>query len=218
MPTIQQMLLTRSNSTRLGTDPHFANVKLLLHGVGSNGSTTITDSSSNPKTPNSISNVTIQNNWITAGASPIVGYASNADFTLPQLFTIEATVEFSALPGNRYFLAYNASQQINVDATGAMQFYGGLSAGSGYVINTPYQIAFTRDSSNAMRTFRNGVLIATTTLGTTVGTSAFNLFSVPARADLVGPSARFKEVRLTTGVCRYTANYTPSAVPFPDSA
>ena len=41
------------------TDPNFANVSLLLHGDGTNGSQTILDSSSTPKTVTVVGNTQI---------------------------------------------------------------------------------------------------------------------------------------------------------------
>ena len=93
-------------------DPVFNNVSLLLHGNGTNGSTTITDSSPSPKTVTAAGNAQIS----TAIADPfgdssrgVLAFDGNGDYlaipdstdwNLPNDFTVEAWV---------YLTAYSAS-------------------------------------------------------------------------------------------------------------
>jgi hypothetical protein len=62
-----------------GGDPYFANVSLLLHGNGTNGSTTITDNSPSPKTVTAVGNARISTAQSKFGGSSIA-FDGNGDY------------------------------------------------------------------------------------------------------------------------------------------
>jgi hypothetical protein len=88
------------------------------------------------------------------------------------------------------------------------------------VINTWYHIAVTR-SSHEFRGFVDG-----TQVGSTVIRSASSLWiagygmAIGGAETSSGTAANFNgyidDFRITKGVARYTANFTPPAAPFPD--
>jgi hypothetical protein len=80
------------------TDPYFSNVSLLLHGDGTNGSTTIVDSSASPKTLTAFGNAQISTAQSKFGGSSIafdgtgdyLSISSSNDLTLGTSdFTLE---------------------------------------------------------------------------------------------------------------------------------
>lgn len=85
----------------------------------------------------------------------------------------------------------------------------------GFVKGTRYRIAVTRDSSGYVRFFRNGTLVRT---DTTAGPSSLLALSgepirIGTRFGNEGSyshKGQIDEVRITKGVCRYTASYTPA--------
>lgn len=110
------------------TDPLFANVSLLLHGDGANGSTTIIDSSPSPKTVTAVGNAQISTAQSRFGAASIafdgsgdridVGNASNWSFlhNNAKSWTIELWHRRSSLAGIRAILE-TASRSSNIGLT-----------------------------------------------------------------------------------------------------
>jgi hypothetical protein len=96
------------------TDPNFANVSLLLHGDGANGSTTIVDSSPSPKTVTAVGNAQISTAQSKFGGASIafdgtgdyLTVPDNADFEFGAGdFTIEMWIYFASHSGNRVLIA-----------------------------------------------------------------------------------------------------------------
>lgn len=214
-------------------DPNFANVSLLLHCDGTNGSTTFTDNSPSPKT------VTVNGNTQISTAQSKFGGASglfdgtgdyidtpdNSDFTFG---TGDWTIEFFAR-----FISFSTPPTVFENRFGAF--------GSGLVIYN-YTGTF-------FALFLNGGIRASTTFGLSVdtwyhiaaskasGTTRFFVDGVQQDpnftdsndyaqtkfrfgANLNGDNALngyIDDVRITKGVGRYTANFTPPATPFPNS-
>jgi hypothetical protein len=78
-----------------------------------------------------------------------------------------------------------------------------------------YHIALTRDASKVVRLFVDGVLVGSTTL-------TDDLFDVTRQMQVFSYGASrgqldrlYDSVRITRGVCRYDANFTPPVAPFP---
>jgi hypothetical protein len=224
------------------SDPYYANVSLLLHCDGSNGSTTFTDNSPSPKTAIVSGNASLSNlqshsggtSCRLDGAGDSISFADHADFAFG---TGDFTIEFWIYP-----LAVSSFYGLLTKAgsTGTSPFLLHLNAGTlrlylsangstwdivnGGVIgsisvNTPYHIAVTR-SGTTFRSFRNGVLGWN-------GTSSLSLYDSPnplrigCNFGAAGEAQFFNgyidEVRLTKGVARYTANFTPPTDAFSNS-
>jgi hypothetical protein len=165
-----------------------------------------------------------------------IAFDGAGDFLLaptePQLnlgardFTIETWVNFNALVSTRMLVsrwrsAVSGSWQLFWRSTGtSMAFTIGATVlvqdpnGSRITTGTWNYIAVTR-SGTTVRLFVNGVVVAT-------GTSSVSLDStVPLSIgiqidDAVGPlNGYMQDVRITRGIARYTANFTPPAAPLP---
>lgn len=225
-------------------DANFDKVALLLHGDGANGSTTITDSSAVPKTVAALGGAvvsTAQSKWggasisgeNTAGAR--VQINSHADFNMGAGdFTVECWA---------YVVARNAS---NVESFVARRtstgYYGFLlyidpaTGGPEFsMCNTSLSIfkatstttfplgqwvhlAGVRNGSQ-ITLFVNGVQAASTAVsGTNYGSTEpvmlFGTSDGDARLKLNG---YVDDLRITKGLARYTANFTPPTEPFPNT-
>jgi hypothetical protein len=220
-------------------DPDFADVVLLLHMDGTNGSSSFPDSSSvgNVMTPMGTSPPTVDT------ASPMFGSGAmllttnfagslqcpitpNGPLDLNGLFTIEGWVKFTN---------FSAEGVLADDITGTTKWelivIGGVlqfeyfdsrnsggpaicTAPAGMSTNTWYAFAIV-GNGNTNTLFLNGVAGA-----------ASRPIQYPAAATTGGLSIGAKiagnfagqmdELRITNGVARYTGNYTPSG-PFPNS-
>ena len=212
-------------------DPDFADVSLLLHMDGSNGSTTFTDSSSNgfTVTANGDAKITTTDPKFGTGALTLDGtgdYLSLAADNAFQFGTGDFTVECWVYPNN-------ASANAGLFQIGTGATAGSLSvntfnsqwrvspAGTGganmaSVTTGSWQhLAVTR-SGTSVRMFINGTQVGSTLTWNdnftqdqlNIGFYFSNGFAINARID---------EFRITKGVARYTSNFTAPAAAFPDS-
>lgn len=213
-------------------DPFWANVVALLHFDGADGSTTFTDVTGRA--------------WTGTGgislstSSPLVGSASllndgaslksietvdvipdiplDGDYTVELLFNLDTLRPLAPLftiyeSTSAYrLLAYTTDDRIQLASPGALSaplYSAGLAAG------TTYHFAVSRQGTNT-RTFLNGSLL---------GTWANSGFSMLGQRIRFGRDhgnnwrffGRMDEIRVTLGVARYTAAFTPPSFPLPDS-
>ena len=224
------------------TDPYRSQVSLLLHGDGTNGSTTIVDSSLNPKTATVFGNVQISTaqsafgqSSLVAGSSPNfiwgsnrIQYSAGVDF---QYGTGDFTLEYWVFPTNPGVGKILYSQAIGginyflsgITSTNEAFFTFALSGGGTSVLgptvpdNSWSHVAVVR-SQGVARVYVNGIS------GTPVNcTQDFNNITYPPNIGGYshGPGTEpmrgyIDEFRITKGVARYTANFTPPTAPFPD--
>jgi hypothetical protein len=233
------------------TDPNFANVSLLLHGDGANGSTTIIDSSPWPKTVTAVGNAQISTAQSKFGGSSIA-FDGTGDFltvpdattnNLPSDFTIEAWVYFSAysasfaglfgalLVGNyRAGGSGNQGWQLRVNGTASsyttINVYTGttdLSFPAGTLaLNTWHHIAASR-SGSSLRAFANGTQAGSTSTNSDnlthnlAFTRNLRVGELDDATYKFGLNGYIDDLRITKGIARYTANFTPPTAPFPDA-
>jgi hypothetical protein len=222
------------------TDPYWNKVSLLLQFDGDNGSTTFTDSSGfeNTVTPNGGAAIsTAQSKF--GGAS---GYfdgvndyvlvpRSNSHIPLEnEDFTFEAWVFLTVVPGPQgsFVMGFgeygsDADWNLNINSSRNLVLY--FNSIVKEFINTENKVplgewchvAASRSgtTANNLRVFVNGIGQAFTSNATTVGTGSRALV---IGADQNGNEALFSgyidSLRITKGVARYAANFTPPTAAF----
>jgi hypothetical protein len=212
-------------------DPDFSSVSLLLHMDGSNGSTTFTDSSSNALTVTAYGNAAISTaqsqfggaSGLFDGNGDYLTTTSTATPSGTQAFTIEGWFRISSLPASgvksiTHWLNTNGIN-LEIDSTGKIGLFihqAALFVNSSTAITaaTWNHIALTR-SGNTFTVYLNGSSVSTLT--SSVSFNAATLYI--GRDSTATPGRDFNgyidEYRVTKGVARYTANFTPSTVAFP---
>ena len=213
-------------------DEEFGNVSLLLHGDGTNGSTTIVDSSPSPKAITVFGDAQIS----TAIADPFGGtdvgvlafdgagdYITTSADSAFQLGTGDFTVEFWARPSasndndgvftfgtsSSSLAVYILNNSWRIATTGS----GGTQVAAA-ILNTWQHVAVTR-SGTSLRFFLNGIQSGLTISNSTnfvdnqlnIGYYFNTNFAYNGFID---------EFRLTKSLARYTSNFTPPTAPFPD--
>ena len=219
-------------------DSSFSNVTLLLHGDGTNGSTSITDSSSSPKTVTVNGNAQIDTTIKKFGTGSIEFDGTNSNLTLGSGligsgdFTIEYWVYGDATSGN-------TSRHLSFDGTNKILiYYMGASTTSAfdYSINVFSSVAGNQgvDNSLSLANYRGNwnhvAVVKTSTLLKLYLNGSFksqrNCALDFSDASLVigssnTPSSWFHgfldDIRITNGVARYTSNFTPPTAPFLDT-
>lgn len=217
------------------TDPNFANVSLLLHGDAS----PIVDSSGTPKTITAFGNAAYSTAQAKFGSGSIAfdgsgdyitapdnaGFAfGSVDFTLEFWFRASSTSGFQTVVTKRasgavfgpFVFAINAGTlELYMSSAGASwdiatsRSFGSISTGQWYLCTLSR-------SGNSIRGFLDGTLAFTIT-------STASLLSNNSALVIGGDTGsnyfngHLDELRITKGVARYTANFTPPTAPFPDS-
>jgi len=201
-------------------DPQYSNVQLLLHCNGTNGSTTFTDSSQNGLTVTANGNSQISTaQYKFGGASAYFDGSSNgiqaqnsALITGTGQFTVEMWFYASSLDGGLMHSGnLNGGYELGLYTDG-LKFWtyngGDVLTTTAPSTNAWHHVAVTRDSSDVLRMFVDGVLADSTTGFTenlyrnllVIGTSRTAFYDFDGYVD---------DFRLTTGVARYTAAFTP---------
>jgi hypothetical protein len=218
------------------TDPYWSSVKLLLHGIGTNGSTTFTDSSNSPTTVTPAGNAQISTAQYKFGGSSMLfdGSGDRLVATDAKLalgtgnFTFEMFVRAStSASGIDYFFGSEYSDAfwfvLSYEAgTTAFKLQGTPSIGNGnntgYSTGVWYHIAYVRNSGTGYF-FIDGIQKGSTFSITSNIT--INSYLVGGSSTSIAGSASWfqgniAEVRITAAA-RYTANFTPPTAAFPDS-
>lgn len=219
------------------TDPYFSNVVALLHMDGVDASTVFTDvtgrtwsvASGTPQIDTDQSVFGGSSLYLPTTASSISTAASSAWTWHTQPYTIECWARhtaFSEGPDGRPRLigegwlnpgVLNWSFGFNSAGKVTFFYWGGSaviwSAATAASVGAFHHIAASFDGS-VMRLFLDGVLDGTFTLTTTPVTIA----GEPLRIGFgdASPVGHVDEIRITKGVARYTANFTPPTAPFPN--
>jgi hypothetical protein len=204
-------------------DPVFNNVSLLLHGNGTNGSTTITDSSPTPKTVTAVGNAQISTAQSKFGGSSIAfdGVGDAVSITpLPSFnfgtssFTIEFWIYPIAWTGFPAFILF-ISGAVNIDVV-TTTLRATVTGGPGLNATAP-----SFNSWSHIAVVRNGNNFALYINGSSVASATSSVALVqPSQVTLnrsgFESQIYLDEVRITNGIARYTANFTPPTAPFPD--
>lgn len=226
-------LLGKTRSSGGDGDQHFDKVSLLLHMDGTDGGKTFVDSSPSQKTVSATGNAAIsteKSKWggaslLLDGSEDYLSVQGHDDFVFGTGdFTVELWVNTTATTEKVLVDQYNGTStdtwQFSMK-NGVLHWYSrGAYALTGSIpVNTGawHHVAATR-SAGTLRLFVNGMLDGTVALGTNYTTklvlgigaqvaSRNNYYDFPGNID---------DLRITKGVCRYTANFTPPTAPFQD--
>lgn len=212
-------------------DANWGSVKLLLHGNGANGSTTIVDSGPDGRTVTVSGNAQISTAQSKFGGSSLSvdGTGDSFNVTGPAIGTSDFTVEGFirvAAPGSSFavldtrdsdltdsgFAFYVRSTQKLTFGTGAS--FTATEGTTNVAADTWLHVALTR-SGGTVRGFLDGNLEFTVSDADNFSLTAWkigNFWNVGS-----GFSAGYiDDLRVTVGVARYTASFTPPAAQFPD--
>ena len=220
--------------TGVENDPYYGNVSLLLKGDGTNGSTTIVDSSYDPKTITVNGDAQISTAQSKFGGSSLK-FDGNGDYlSIPDDDSLELGTSDFTIEGFVYVVSDGimfskdtnigvnyGNLQVTCSSSGNINFYCNPNSGNstGLVLlsstssglNTWTHFATTR-SGNSWYLFYNGVLEDTATSSVGFRTSTAPLY-VGCRLTSNSPSDFFNgyidDLRITKGVARYTSNFTP---------
>lgn len=214
-------------------DVYYPQTSLLMHFNGTNGSTTMTDSSKNNFTvtaTNGAAISTVQSKFggssaFFDGTNDFLSISNNAEFNfVTGIFTVELWAYFSSVSGQRPLVT---NYQNSTNGWAVQLYLGKIFAsfsGDGIDIqgtttiltNTWYHIALS-GTPGSYKLFLNGVQEGPTyTGGTTLSsTSALTIGQIASSAYFNG---YIDELRITNGVARYTSNFTPPTTQFLDSA
>ena len=231
------MLASRMRQTEVsGGDPNFANVSLLLHMDGTNGSTTFTDSSSNNLSVTA-SNATISTTQTMSGfgqsaylngSNSYLSIATNSLFAMGAgQFSIEFWFYPTASKSNAGILDMRSTNSSSSgilirmsDGTSVFCYLGNPSTtttitNSNLILNAWNYVALTRDASNNVRVYINGVSGSTVSSTVNLTDQSFLLGRfVDTGALSNSASGYYDDLRITKSVARTIS--TPTA-PFPNS-
>lgn len=216
------------------SDPYFNNISLLLHCDGTDGSTSILDSSLRTKTVTSQNSGVISTTYKKYGTGGVNAFGayytspSNTDFDLLGDFTLEMWVYPTGGSTSQLQGLFNVGQY----NTGLLFRYNGNPStanldvwlqGNNYVFNlvpltdATWHFIVLQRSSGILNIYIDGIKNVTNWSSTV---------TIPAGDVLIGASAHsvseffigyMDEIRLTKGIARYTGDFTPPTVPFPNS-
>ena len=229
---------TVTNSNLQLFDPNFANVELLLHGNGSNESTTFTDSSTNNlSSPTRNGDVQI-NTSIKKFGTGSIKFDGNGDYLnygnqsvidlLSGDFTIEfwiyknTSVAYMTVCGDFRVSSTNTYQILfDVNGTKIAWFNGATNAftltATNTISNTTWtHIAFVR-SGTTLTVYLDGVSNGSATLSTNYNsTENYFIGHTPELLTQRYLDAYLDDFRITVGTARYTADFTPPTREFLD--
>jgi hypothetical protein len=212
-----------------GFDPYFSSVSLLLHMNGSNGSTTFTDSSSNGLTVTAYGNAQVSTTDPKHGSGSLTldgtgDYLQTAASSVLALgtgdFTVECWVYVNSGNSNDGLFTFGGESSGLAVAIFSGNWFlthvgsGGTSMGA--VTTGSWQhLAVTR-SGSSLRLFINGTQLGSTLSNSTNFTDNQLKIGYYYNSDYA-INAKVDEFRVTKGIARNTASFTPYDGPFPDS-
>ena len=222
------------------SDPDFASVSLLLHMDGSNGSTTFTDSSSNAFTGTRYGSLAVSTTESKFGgasaafsggtSADALDFADNAAFDFGTGdFTLECWAYLNGTPSNVNALIAKYGSGGNewiwwVNNSGKLVFYtdgGSVTSGASVPTGQWTFLSVTRQSGT-VKVFIGGAQEASGTISTDFnGSATLSVGNYPAFGSfnsgfVIAVDGYLDDVRITKGVARYTAAFTPPTAPFPD--
>ena len=215
-------------------DADFDKVSLLLHMDGADGSTIFTDSSAVPKTVAASGGAvvsTAQSKWggaslVLNGSGDYLSAPAHADFVFGVGdFTVELLINTTTAAEkvlvDQYESGNTYSWQLSV-LSGRLAWYsnGYVLMGAVAVNNGAWHHVAAARSAGILRFFVDGVLDGSVALGHNFNTNL--VLGIGAQVWTRNSAYDFPgyidELRITKGVARYTANFTPPTEAFPNTS
>lgn len=209
-------------------DPYFANVQLLLHCDGADGSTAFSDSSSNAFAITVGGNAQIDTaqskfggaSALFDGTTDFINLPTSSILNLPD----DLTIEFWLRPnvwGSSIHLVNGSNFTIQRFETNNLVVYDGSNRDLGSVpaTGTWHHLALVRSGmgTNNCRVYLNG---AQTVQWTQTSTTVFSCSGARFGARLNGAfsyNGWLDDIRITKGVARYTGAFAPPTMAFPSA-
>ena len=215
-------------------DPHYANVSLLLHGDGADNGTVFTDSSPSPKTVTAYGNAKTSTAQSKFGGSSIAFDGSGDYLSVPGSsgefsfgtgdFTIEFWARWSSVASeDAICFGDGIGWTLYIYPAGKLQWgriwpkspVNLLESASSVTTGQWYHIAVTRESG-VVKFWIDGN--ASGSVSDTESYSANGTLSIGKSHSNKWANGFFDDFRVTKGVARYTANFTPPTEAFPNLA
>ena len=231
MPMNPRLMRPLARRQAPATDPYFSSVSLLLHFGGANNSTTFTDSSANAFTITPSGDAVIStaqskfggtSGYFDGTGDSCLSSPSSSAFAFDGAFTVEAWIYAISWPSYCWLCDFRNDSGAYTFGFGGGQFYPYLGAtdwgpgGTALPTAEWVHIAFVYDGTD-IRMYANGSLYRTETEpGITQGSSPIAIASRYSQ-DTEFFNGYIDELRVTKGVARYTANFTPPTAAFPNS-
>lgn len=238
--SVKNIIMSAAGAGPAG-DPYYDNVTLLLHGDGADNSTTATDSSKYSRSvvsPNTGAKVTNSTSKFGAGCLQFNGntkFDTDASvFTslagLNNSFTIECFLYLTGVNGDigeifamdtsgdtsGTFFFVTTDGLFGFSHAGAYNFTGVTSPTGSFSLNSWTHLAISK-SGTTMRAFANGIEKASVTVTSANLPSYAQTYIGCRNAGGRGIIGYLDELRITNGVSRYNANFTPPSLAFPNS-
>jgi hypothetical protein len=214
------------------TDASFSSVVLLLQPVGADNSTAFVDLSSYARTITTIGDTKILGNRASfdgsgdnlSAASSTALAMDSGDFTIELIFTTSQTSSYPAFlsrrdssfgSGSWAFYASDGTGKINIfwaDFSGSAPI---LAASAATNDGTQHHVAWVR-SGTTHTLFVDGVSVATATSSASMPDISFPLIIGGEASTARDYAGTIKGLRITKGVARYSASFTPPSL-FPTS-
>ncbi len=218
------------------TDPYWANVVLLMHMNGVNDSTSFIDETGKTITPfGAVKISTAQSKFCGASASGFTNVyterlevPASLDFSLGVTFTVECfvftadssgsnnvSIDMRSGGGGVFYIKNSTDRRIGYyHANGSSP-----DQGTAYPLNEWFHVAWVQ-ISGVMKGYLNGVEqwsytpthSFSSSTAPTIGNTSIGILDYFGGLD-----GYIDELRITKGVARYTADFTPPTTPFPNN-
>jgi hypothetical protein len=206
------------------SDPYFANVSLLLHGNGVNGSTTIIDSSPSPKIVTAVGNAQISTAQSKFGGASIALDGTGDELTATidsinigtDLYTVESWLylntslnfAFIGVNSNFYLITLSDTLFLGDAVVNNIQVPRSILP-----VGTWFHMALSFNGTT-YRLFVDGVLRGSST--TLLKNFNLNAIRIGAYLSDKALNGYINHFRITKNIARYNEPFTPPTAPFPD--
>lgn len=217
-----------SNSVTIVTDPYFSSVSLLLNGD------TLTDLSNSPKSITAYGNAQINTSVKKYGTGSMYFDGTGDYLTSPSNalfafgtgdFTVECWLYQTA--ANQYSSVFEIGEHqattgvvflTNNASVASVCLYSGSFFGSGTsLLNQWYHVAWVR-ASGVLKTYVNGVSTSSTAFTNNLSSTATITIGYSKSSSATAAyyyNGYIDDFRVTKGIARYTANFTPPTAALP---